>query len=48
MRPRHPIACLDCQATDNALARRAFERRVAVLTTAALLLTLFIVLVSAA
>jgi len=46
MRPRHPITCLDCQATAYAEARRAHERRVACLTTAALLL-LFILIVSA-
>lgn len=47
MKPRHPISCLDCQATENALARRAFERRVAALTAAALLLTLGILLATA-
>lgn len=46
MRPRHPIACLDCQATANAEARRANTRRVALVTTTALLVILVLALVS--
>jgi hypothetical protein len=38
MKPRHPIAGLDCEATARAEARRAFTRRVAALTTTGLLL----------
>lgn len=47
MKPRHPISGLDCQATATAEARRAYERRVAMLTAAAVLLILGLVLVSA-
>lgn len=44
MKPDRSTWCLDCQATDNALARRVYQRRVAVITAAAALLVLLLIL----